>query len=187
LTKDEDLIDGLKPYLQDGEQLLWHGAPLPGIRNRRVRALKTLLGVGLLVWGIAILGALVDHVRLEGLFMNAPFFLLFGVVMISGGLHFGFLQWRDAARAHLTTRYVLTNRRACIVTEARFRSMDSHIIRPETAIELDRHEGCSDLWFHVRDKHGTALVWTTIRVGFEGIPDGDLAFMHLRSIQTGRA
>lgn len=187
MTRDEDLIEGLKPCLQDGERVLWHGAPLPGIRNLRFRALTTLLGFGLLAWGIAILGSLVDHARLEGLSLNAPFFLLFGVGAIGGGLHYGFLQWRDAARAHLTTRYVLTNRRACIVKGARFGSMGSHLIRPETAIELDRHEGYSDLWFHVRYKRGTASVWTTTRVGFEGIADGEQAFMHLRSIQTGQA
>jgi hypothetical protein len=187
LTRDEDLIEGLKPYLQDGEQVLWQGTPLPGIRNLRIRVLKTLLGFALLAWGIGTLGSLVNHARLEGLFLNAPIFFLFGVALIAGGLHYGYFQWRLAARAHQTTRYVLTNRRACIVTGARFGSIDSHIIRPETAIELDRHEGWSDVWFHVRDKDGPASAWTTIRVGFEGIPDGELAFMQLRSIQTGLA
>lgn len=187
MTRDEDLIEGLKPYLQDGEQVLWHGAPLPGIRNLRIRALKTLLGFGLLVWGIGILGSLVDHTSLEGLFLNAPFFLLFGVAMIGGGLYYGLLQWRDAARAHLTTRYVLTNRRACIVEGARFGSMVSHLIRPETAIELDLYERHSDVWFHVRYKHASKATVTTKRVGFEGVSDGELTFMHLRSIQTGQA
>lgn len=187
MTHDVDVVGRLKGHLDEDERVLWQGALLPGIRNLRVRAVMTLLGTGLLVWGLAILGSVADHALREGLSLNAPIFLLFGITMIAGGLHYGLLRWRAAAQAHLTTRYVLTNRCAFVFVGTGFGSVKSYVIRPDTAIELDPHEGHSDVWFHVRYKHASKATETTSRVGFEGISDGEKVFMLLRSIQTGNA
>ncbi|NJS40186.1 MAG: hypothetical protein HC783_15570 [Rhodobacteraceae bacterium] len=187
MTCNVDLTGLLKGHLDEDERVLWQGAPLPGIRFLRVRAVMTLLGAGLLVWGLAILGSVADYTLREGPSLNAPIFLLFGITMVAGGLHYGLLQWRAAARAHLTTRYVLTNRCAYVIVGTRFDSVKSYLIRPDTAIELDPHEGHSDVWFHVRYKHAAKATETTSRVGFEGISDGERVFMLLRSIQTGIA
>jgi hypothetical protein len=182
----DDALEGWpREHLDDGERVIWQGRPLPGIRNRRWRALTTLFGLGLLVWGNFVLGGLVHHLSREGMSVNAPLYLLFGVAAIGGGVHYVFFQWRAAARAHLTTRYALTNRCACIMVGTGSGSVQRYRLRPETVIELDRHEGHSDLWFHVRYEDAAAAVVATRRVGFEGISDGGTAVMLARSIQTG--
>ena len=187
MTQDLDLAERLSGHLAEDERVLWQGAPLPGVRNLRVRTVTTLLGTGLVVWGLAILVSVVDHTLRAGLSFNAPIFLLFGITMIAGGLHYGFLQWRHALRAHMTTRYVLTNRCTYVIGGTKSGLVKRYAIRPDTAIELDRYEGHSDLWFHVGYKQASKATETTSRVGFEGISDGEKVFMLLRSIQTGTA
>jgi hypothetical protein len=187
MTPDLEVTERLKGYLDEGERVLWHGAPRPGIRNLRFRMLTTLLGIALLAWGIAASGSEIARLTREGPDFNTAIVLVIGLALIAGGLHYGIHQWHVAALAHLTTRYALTNRCAYIVVGTGFGSMESYIIQPDTATELDRYEGYSDLWLHVRYKHASEATVTTARVGFEGISDGEKVFMLLRSIQMGTA
>jgi hypothetical protein len=186
MTPDANVAERLDIHLEDGEQMVWQGQPLPGIRNLRWRALTTLFGLGLLVWGTFVLGDLVHHLTRDGMSINAPIYLLFGVAGMAGGLHYTFFQWSAAAKAHRSTRYVLTNRCAYTLVGTGIRSVKRYRIHPDTVIELDRHNGYSDLWFHVRYKHPTGSTETTERVGFEGISDGRTALMLLRGPQTGQ-
>jgi hypothetical protein len=173
--------------LDEGEHILWQGAPLPGIRNVRSRVVKTLLGLGLLGGGLAMLVATLDHLYSEGMKINVALFLVVGAILVAAGLEYAFHQWRAAARAHISTRYVLTNHCAYIAVGTGFGSVSSYRVLPDTAVELDLYDDYGDLWFHVGPKYAVTNAQTTARIGFEGIADGKAVFMLTRKIQSGQS
>ncbi len=173
--------------LQPGERILWEGSPLPGIRNIPFRVLASLFGLGLLAWGLAILMKFLPEAVREGNVGQAGFAFVMGSMLTLAGVSGALLQWRAAARAHTTTLYVLTNRCAYIVEKTRIGTVKSYPILPETAVELKRHKGYDDVWFHVRREPGSEGSVTTTQIGFEGISEGQRVFALIRNIQTEQA
>lgn len=181
-----DPQDSWAAYLQPGERVLWQGAPLPGIRNRGRLAFLSLFGVPFLIFGLGGTGVGLRHVFWVGDVWIGLITLALGLIFLVFGYAFVFGQWADAARAHRTTRYALSNRCAYVARWAWKRSLESYPILPKTALELDHCDGYDNVWFHARSETDGDGGITTTRVGFEGIAEGTKVYQLLRGIQTGQ-
>ena len=67
--------------LPPGERILWEGPPLPGIRNIPFRVLASLFGLGLLVWGLAILVKFLPEAVRDGSGGQAGFAFVVGFML----------------------------------------------------------------------------------------------------------
>ncbi len=175
-------------YFQPGEQLLWDGAPKPGIHGKPRIIFLTIFGLPFLVIGIAVCVAGVKQV----LTAQGWSALGFGLFLVTFSVAFGgvgaamvFGQWWAAAEAHRKIRYALSTRAAYIAKSCRTRSIEFYPILRSTPSGLEKGRTADTVWFHVhsqRDSDGDPIV---TRIGFDNIADGDSVFQLIRSIQTG--
>jgi hypothetical protein len=179
------MADPWAAYLQPGERILWQGAPLPGIRNRARLVFLSLFGVPFLLAGLGGTAVALRQVFWLGDVGIGLFTLALGLIFSVFGFALVFSQWTEAARAHRTTRYALSNRAAYITRQSRKRSLECYPILPKTALELHHSDGYDDLWFHARTEDDTEGTLSTTRIGFEGIRDGTEVYQLMRGIQTG--
>lgn len=170
---------GWAPYLDDGENLLWVGAPTPGLSVQAADLPKSAFGLFYL--GFAIFWTVLASAGAAkggGLFAMA--FPLFGIPFMVVGAYILFGRFFFDAYRRRKTRYALTDRRAIIASSALRRSMTSYPATSFTAIELQ--EGPPDTinfaTRSVRKKRG----YRDIPVGFERIKDGAHVHRVLRRI-----
>ena len=172
-------------HFQPGETLLWQGAPLPGVRNKARLTFLTIFGIPFLLGGIA--GAIAG---LQTIFWKGQIGLglfILAIALILGGLGFilVFWQWVDAARAHRTTRYALSNTCAYIARLGPKQSCNTYPILASSETALEHRNGYDNLWFHLRHERDSDGAPTTTKIGFEGIADGLTPYKLIRSIQAG--
>jgi hypothetical protein len=181
------MADTWHDHFQPGETLLWEGAPLPGVRNRARLVVLSLFGLPFLLIGMFGAATGLRHVYWLGETGLGLFTLVISLIFVLLGYTLVFHQWLDAARAHLSTRYALSNRCAYVIRQGRKQSLLSYPIVSGTALELDRCDGYDNVWFHVTKERDSDGDLTTSRVGFEGIADGTEVYRLFRSIQNGPA
>jgi hypothetical protein len=170
--------------LQADERIMWQGAPLPGVRDIPLRLLLSFVGIVLFIWAFALLTDKVPESLRDGRTFESGMFFFLAVFLLFVGSYYCFFQWREAARAHLTTRYVLSNQCAYIARHTSSRTLEAYPMLPETAVELDHRRGYDDLWLHVRKELDPDGDVTTKRIGFEGIADGAKVLALIREIQV---
>jgi hypothetical protein len=180
-----DARDAWDAYLQPGERILWEGSPLPGIRNRGRLVFLSLFGIPFLIFGLGGTGVGLRHVFWKGDVWIGLITLALGLIFALVGYTLVVHQWIDAARAHRTTRYALSNRSAYVARTSRRRALESYPILPATALELEHAGGYDNLWFHAKRERDSDGDLTTTRIGFEGIAEGTKVYQLMRGIQTG--
>ena len=144
------------------------------------------VAVGTVIFGLGGTGVGLRHIFWVGDVWIGLITLALGLIFLVFGYAFVFGQWADAARAHRTTRYALSNLCAYVARTAWKRSLESYPILPKTALELDHCDGYDNVWFHARSETDGDGGITTTRVGFEGIAEGTKVYQLLRGIQTGQ-
>lgn len=174
-------------YFQPEETLLWEGSPLPGVHQRAKIIGIAIVGLPLLVAGIAIgVAGVFQTFNAQswnelglGLFMStfAIPFAGFGAILVVG-------QWYAAQNAHRKVRYALSDRCAYISRSYWTHSLKSYPILPSSSTELESCDRWTSVWFHSRKDRDSDGSLTTYRVGFENIGDGEVVFRLIRSLQT---
>lgn len=113
----------LEDMLRPGEEVLWKGAPEPGIHLRREDALW--IPFSIMWFAFVLLMILLSH-------ETGPL----GVVLILIGLHFLFGRFVLSARWAAHTVYVVTNQRVMILTRRRQYDIDLERV---SRVRLWRH------------------------------------------------
>ncbi|WP_425072268.1 hypothetical protein [Sagittula sp. S175] len=159
----------LKHLLDPSERVLWTGHPDVRITRQDVSLPRILIGI--LVTGFALFWIRMALFLTEGI-REAPvqLFPLFGLIFVAIGLYnMGLHVFWDSFRRSRTV-YVLTDRRAFIITSL---PLQSRRLKDHSIGELTREqhgEGLGSVWFAERvSRHKRTTTRTP--VGFERIPD----------------
>lgn len=171
--RDESWAD----YLEEGERLLWKGAPATGTR-------VTNTGITQSIFGVFFLGFSVFWVGLGANTGGGLTVALFGAPFVMVGLWLVAGHWFYDAYKRKHSRYALTNKRALIARTVFGRKMESYPINRFAPVGLV--EGPLDtVNFHqktVHSKNGD----TQINVGFRYIHNGRKVYNILRDIKGGK-
>lgn len=172
--------------LRPGETLLWEGAPVPGLHQRRFTILLMLFGLPFLLIGVGIF--------FYGLWLsqnaaaipdagNALVTTAFGLPFAAFGAFLVFGPIIEARTASRDVRYVLTTRAAYVQRTGRFPSLKVYPILPSTALELERGTRASTVWLHARLERDSDGDLGTTKAGFENIAEGEKVFGMIRDLQ----
>ena len=163
---------GWGPYLDNGETIIWQGRPATGIRVRPKQ-------IGMSVFGVFFFGFAVFWTYSAA--QSSLLFASFGAPFLTVGAYLLFGQYIWDAYARGLTVYALSNRRAFIAKRALGRSIKTYPITATSSIEYQPGEE-AHLYFasqQVRTKNG----YTTHKIGFEFIQDGQKVYNVIRDIQ----
>lgn len=172
-------------YFEEGEVLLWHGAPEPGPRSFLLPVFLSIFGIPFLLAGLGSLGT-----GLSSLFdMSGAIdlgFALFTIAFsipflaVGGALVFG--TWILAFIEHKYVRYALSNKRAYVARSLWGHKLESYRIGPEDAITLEqgKYDSVRFKTIHGVDSDGDK---TSYKIGFEGISQGRDVYNMIRQIQ----
>lgn len=178
-------------WFQPGEELLWEGAPAPGIRNPIGNAFITVFGIPFLGAGVFVSG-----LGLGYLFGFAPgwnpwhlaigvFLTAFGIPFIAAGAGMVFGPWLTEYLRPRRIRYAITQRNAYVASRMWGRKMEVLPIRPGVHIETEEHrDGTMSLWFHFdkyTDSDGDKQI---SKKGFEALRDGREVYRQIRNLQS---
>jgi hypothetical protein len=185
-------LDRWEDYLDQGETLLWQGAPEPGPHSILPTLFLSIFGVPFLLAGLTTAGFGLSHLfGLAGGFgfggiALGLFLLAFSVPFlgVGGGLVLG--TWFYSFNMHKFIRYALSNRRAYVAKSFLRHSLESYPIGPDATITLiqGKYDTVNFHTEHGRDSDGDK---TTTKVGFEHIADGPEVYRLIRNIQKGIA
>lgn len=180
-----DLRDGWQGILDNDEEILWQGRP-------DTKIVLTFQNITLHVFGLVLIaiGLLIFH-SFWGFFLSISatpvFFLilasLFALVPFGLGLYIAFCAILGPPRRRRHTWYTLTNTRAIVTTAIPFktRQIVSYSVKPESFLELG--EGSLPTLYFGRKTIETARGLSSIKMGFERIPDGATVYEMARNIQ----
>ncbi|MEM1315476.1 MAG: hypothetical protein AAGI51_13025, partial [Pseudomonadota bacterium] len=116
-------------YLDEGERLVWTGAPLPGLRANGSDVWPSALGFGFLFFGVlALLGIGEVSGPLPRWGIGWAFMAFGAYTMIGRFFWFAWLRGR--------TRYALTDRRTVIAVNGLSRSLKSYPYSSSAPLEL---------------------------------------------------
>lgn len=161
--------------LDPGEEIIWQGAPVPGLHLR-------IRNVALAAFGAVFAGFAVFWMVMAASIGGG--FWAFGLIHFSVGvgLIIGSLFWRRFKQRR--TFYSLSDRRAFIATNLPVvgRRLKSYPITSETVLTLEDTDPPSVHFAREvrRSKNGAY----TVGVGFERIPDGHEVYALIRRIQA---
>ncbi|MCR8548703.1 aspartate carbamoyltransferase catalytic subunit [Salipiger sp. P9] len=174
---------GLSGLLDPGERLLWQGRPDTTLSFAPLRPAQIVLGLALAAFALFWTGKALPTGGADSL--PDRILPLFGLVFLLLGLYAagGYALWDRLRRRH--SRYLLTDRRALIVTDLPLagRRLKSCPIGPDTVLERTETPP-GTIWFsheHRRRAQGS----TRAPIGFERIPDAREVFGRMRAIQRG--
>jgi len=164
-------------YLEEGEKLLWEGAPATGLRFSGT-------GLALSLFGVFFFGFSMFWVGLASNTGGGFIATLFGLPFVLVGLWLVAGHWFYDSYKRKRSRYALTSQRALIARTVFGRRMESYPIDRFSPIMLV--EGPLDtVNFHqktVRGKNGD----TQINIGFRFINEGKKVYRLLRDIKEGK-
>jgi hypothetical protein len=167
--------EGWEGLLDQGETILWQGAPDKGIVFSVPQIPEMLLG---LVFAVVPMGAALDpNTTLFSRLFTVPFMIVgLGIAMKSNIL---------ASLRRRGSHYTLTNRRAIIATRFPFsgRKLASYPISASTLLHLEEAGEFGTILFHRsewRDAEGDRL---SKNIGFERISEPRRVFSLMRQIQ----
>lgn len=187
------MTDRWEDLLDQGETLLWTGAPATGLRIT-TRGLLISLG-SLFLLGFAVLWTALAGVGLwSGAWRDESGFLrvlaiafpLFGLPFIAVGLYGVFGHFITDARTRARTRYALTDRRALIAVNGRQRMLRSWPILRDTVVDFFPGPEAS-IRFATEVHMDSEGDKTHTRIGFDRILEGEAVMQLIRQIQTGTA
>ncbi|MGR3617576.1 MAG: aspartate carbamoyltransferase catalytic subunit [Paracoccaceae bacterium] len=170
-------IDAWTGILDEGEDILWQGRPLPSFSVTGPAKVFELL-FGLLFAGFALFWMIMASQSGGGFWM---FGIIHFIVGIGGVFHaIGWSRFR-----HGRTWYTLTNRRSFIATELPVigKRLNSYPITKSTALELV--DATPPSVYFASETRRTRSGTRRVQIGFEQIADGMDVYRLMRSIQTG--
>jgi len=174
-------------WFDDGEKLLWQGAPKLGVIHWGRNILFTafgipFLGAGLVcaAMGLGYLAKLTLGDVALGVFLAAfsvPF------VAVGGAMVFG--TWVSDYIVPRRTRYALTNKAGYVATSYWGRKMDVFPIRAGTRVELEQQRnGAASVHFHFETTRDSDGDLSTEKKGFSDIEDGQTVYRLIRDAQA---
>lgn len=179
---------GWEGILEDGEQILWQGRPMPGADWRTLLHVGT--ATGLFVVGFGVFWT-VMALTFVGAASNAPaafrlLFPLFGIVFVATAFWGVFGDFVTSAARNRGTFYTLTNRAAYIATDiAGRRSLDRYPVNEMSFLTLELSGVGSVLFGRKENIHrSNGRRATRMRqVGFERISDAKDVYGILRDLR----
>lgn len=164
-----ELDQALRSQLHEGEELLWSGAPEPGLHLQPgdgVRIPFSLAWCGFaLFWEFSVVTS------------GAPFlFPVFGAFFVAAGLYFVFGRYIHAAWLAAGTRYAVTSRRVLILTRKGVRSL--YISKLPCVERREKRNGLGTIFFQ-NPELATQFHYKT---RFEMLPQID-AFVNIRDCE----
>ncbi|WP_102110374.1 hypothetical protein [Oceaniglobus roseus] len=177
---------GWEDILSEGEEILWQGQPVRGLRQPLQTIALSVFGLPFLAGGLACSGAGLLGLFAPGLSphrLEAAIALVFGLPFIATGALMVFGTWYKALTAHRNVFYTLTNRRGYIATQFWKRRLTSFPIGPAGAVSLDTGRRGDTVWFAEQSRRAGKRGYTTVRIGFEDIADGAAVWRLIRGLQ----
>ncbi len=170
---------GWEGILDEGEDILWQGRPDAAIQLK-IGNWATFL-FGLAFAGFALFWMIMASQAGGG-------FWMFGLLhfMVGIGLSFGAIFWDAYKRRH--SWYTLTDHRAFIATDMpiKGRTLKSYPINDDTVLEYQQGQ-LSTIHFSEETRRGNKGRRYTVKIGFEGIGEGEKVYRLMREIQSGKA
>ena len=173
-------------WFQEGEQLLWEGAPMKGQFSWLRNVVMSAFGVPFLGGGLVSSGS--GFMMLVGSDFGIAkaatglFLFCFGIPFLCVGTALAFGPWYADLRAHEMVRYALTDHRGYVATRWWKRKIEIFRILPDQPVTVE--DGRS-VFFHTTIGTDSDGDRTTDRKGFENIADADRVYKLIRSIQAG--
>lgn len=163
--------------LDPGEEILWQGRP-DGAVVFRPSSIFTFVS-GLCFSGFALFWMVTASQEGGTFWMVGLLHFCVGL-----GISFGAIFWSAWKRRH--SWYTLTNRRAFIASDLPFRgrSLKSYPVSDDTVLELEPGD-LTTVWFAEATSRSGGGYLTTIKIGFERIPDGTEVYRLMRDVQQG--
>lgn len=194
---------GWEGILDEGENILWQGAPDGGLDFSGFWSMQSVFAAFFagfsLIWITAafmMTGALNDPV---GRVINIVF-PLFGLPFLAVGLHMLVGRFWTDARRRRNSHYTLTNHAAYIGVKSRGkRSLDRYAIGPDMRLTLDDGD-LGTVWFASRvnamPRHAPQMrrsrsriggaTQTVESIGFERLPNAREIYAMMRKVQIDR-
>jgi len=185
--------------LVDGEKVLWSGKPVVAMVAGQSQGYTKLYG--LFFVGFAVFWMLMASGMVNGNTKPTPaplsFFPLFGLPFLGVGLYIAFGPNYVASQRLKNTFYVLTNRRAVVVTEGSVRTVKAYDLSSMTGVEKQtRPDGCGAIVFQLKDgaavipayayrNSNQMMMMNVTPPGFYGINDVDSVYRLFESTRTG--
>lgn len=167
---------GWEGILEEGEQILWQGAPDP-------RVIFSLTQIPEILFGLFFAGFALFWTTMASL--TGGIFGLFGLPFLVVGLMVIFKSNYLMAFLNRHTYYTLTSRRAIIATSFPYvkREMKSYPIDAKTEIELSQEDEFGTIIFHRKLWHSRRSGSRSKDIGFYRIQDARRVFSLMRQIQ----
>ncbi|NNE86440.1 MAG: hypothetical protein HKN27_00055 [Silicimonas sp.] len=181
--------EGWQDWFDDGEALLWQGAPQPGVIHWGRNILLTAFGIPFLSAGLVCAAMGLGYIAkfTFGEMALGVFLAAFSVpfVAVGGAMIFG--TWVSDYIVPRRTRYALTSKAGYVATRYWGRKMDVFPVRAGTRVELQQHRsGAATVHFHfeeTRDSDGDVRIE---KKGFENIADGQAVYRLIRDVQAAQ-
>ncbi|MBL4808020.1 MAG: aspartate carbamoyltransferase catalytic subunit [Rhodobacteraceae bacterium] len=174
------IAGGWQPYLDDGEKVIWQGAPDAGLHFHARGIMQSLFGV--VFFGFSIFWV---TMALKGSGPDGGLgavFPLFGVPFVLVGFYLVIGHWFFDSYKRSRTRYALTDKRALIAVRVFGKRMKSYPITRSKPITVKEGHMDSVIFDSVekRGKNGSY----TVDIGFQYIPDAMDVYKMMRDIQS---
>lgn len=176
--------------LEPKERILWEGSPVAGLHKPFNILARAIFGLPFLAGGItaaafalwAITGS--TEWQMVGL---GFLFLVFSVPFLGVGLWLVVGVSLDRLTAPRRLRYVLTDRRALILSRFPRQKADSYPIHKSSPLVHERSRRVGSVYFHVHANRDadTDGGMDIKRTGFENIADSEQVFRLMRQVQQG--
>lgn len=171
-----EVPDAWKGILADGEDILWQGAPEPGLVINPGMIAGSLFGAGFA--GFALFWMILASAGGGTFWMFGLFHFFIGISVMLGPI-----VWPAWKRRH--TFYTLTSNRAFIATDVPFqgRRLKSYPIAPDTPLELV--DGTVPSVYFAEELTQSIYGTRRTQIGFERISDARDVLQLLQRVQLG--
>ena len=179
-------LDRWNDYFEQGEELIWQGAPEPRWRSYSFPIVMTIASAPSVLFALFVPYA-AFYPTLWTKPSTGPGDIVFSVVISAILLFFSIsitlASWKFILCDHKHVRYALTNKRAYIARSFRRQSVNSYPILPDDVITIDRGKFDN---VRFRTGHGAHPLKRTMfdSQGFDGIADGPKVYALVRRVQS---
>ncbi len=178
-------LDRWDDYLQQGEKLIWQGAPEPRWRPYHFPIIMTAVSLPSLAFGLFLVFDLIypqygSTVPAGPVYTVISLIFAAGFLLLAGAIIIG--SWTFFLNEHKHVRYALSNKRAYIAKSFLRQSVNSYAIRPQDTITLDQRR-----FDNVRFRTGNGPNGGGATIfhnnGFDGINNGNEVYALVRKVQ----
>jgi hypothetical protein len=186
MSPAEDWQGLLAPLLRPGEQVLWSGAPVPGVHQRGKAAVLMIFGLPFLMIGLGLFVS--PMVRPAGPLLSAEgavdlFLMVLALPFAALGGFLVFGPWIEARTSARLRHYVLTDRAAFVLSRMLGSRVAVYPILPQTPVILETGRRAGTVWVHARRERVSDGGQTEERAGFENIAEAEHVARLIRSLQ----